>query len=220
MRSTRGGAAEARAVGGRLSGAASASASALLLSSSAPMSDDSDRSEANAMTWQSPAVLKADAFRKDLVALRSDLTTVSQSTRRAAALETAKSWLDHYAVGATPGWGTAPAIRLLPEADHNAFRAALAETAMLAAHAEWLNGRHDADAVHLEKARSFNGVAKSAYGANAPAALICQSSELASGKPVVLSAASSDPAATKVATKPEKGIPSTVLTVVPVATKL
>lgn len=134
---------------------------------------------AQMMAWshdreRTAAIAKASLFRTEQAGLRVDLASMNDADRRDRALAKATGWLQDYRVGESGEWSNGPSIRLLPEAEQATLRELLAETALLAAHAEWLAGRHRVDserAEHFSHAEGFNATARRAFGSNAPGVL-------------------------------------------------
>jgi serine/threonine protein kinase/Flp pilus assembly protein TadD len=140
---------------------------------------------ATIMTWSAErnriaAENQAEEFKAALVRTRLDLASPLDAEARKRGLEIAEKWLTHYRVG-DPGWTDAAAMRLLPDADRANMKLQLAETAALAAHAHWLNGRHAEEGekvVNFTTATKYNEMAAKAFGDDAPAVIARQHAEL------------------------------------------
>lgn len=104
------------------------------------------------------AAERADKLRGELDSIRIDAGSVERPTTRAAALARITAWSDMYCVS-QPGWERLPGFARLQPAQQDGVRLALAEIALLAAHAERVNaaGRKPEDgSKYLDQAIGWN----------------------------------------------------------------
>ena len=144
------------------------------------------------------AVVRAQDVRRELAALRVDLTSRDYAKKRATARDRGRLLLAWYGVPARADWtGSDARDRLAPEA-WAALTDDLGELALLMAHSHWLDGRgmtSDVQARFAEEALTWNGVADTCFiGRTAPAAVAHQRARLAAaaGRPEAESASAGD----------------------------
>lgn len=88
---------------------------------------------------RSNAQVESMSFHKSLTTSQLDLTAPTDFAKRKCGIEAATKWMVSYGVGERNDWYLGANIRCLPDEEKLALRNELGETALLLAHAEWLN---------------------------------------------------------------------------------
>lgn len=114
--------------------------------------------EQQALKEAEDATILADRFRGAIDAIRVDAGSVERPPVRKGALDRVTRWWGEYSAG-QPGWEQLPGFARLQPAQQDEVRLALAELALLAAHAERVNaaGRKPEDGYpYLDRAITWN----------------------------------------------------------------
>ena len=92
---------------------------------------------------RSHAQVESSAFHKLLATSQLDMTAPGDFASRKRGIEAATKWMASYGVGDRKDWYLSTNVRCLPDEQKLSLRNELGETALLLAHAEWLNAMRD-----------------------------------------------------------------------------